>query len=448
MPTYIDLDEKATEDQRVDLQLESGRELLVFAIDDLTGAPAIGREISITVSNPVKRELSRVSSHWHDQQANVDASGYCKFQGIPLDGQVSVSQDLDDGVGRRVLKRIHLDPGMPRVVECEVRIESTATVKTRVFGTLPSGPRSGSSGLRTVSFKSWSGGVATKTNVDENGHWSAELGSHQAWDAQAELNGKPHSDGKFLELKGEAEFGPVQLGWRGGLTLTLQLLDVPESGDIVIKCTELDGGGRQTIRLKAKGEDLEHELLLSGPATVEVAVSPINADSEFGYRRRIEVNPEIERVRSVNLGGSQARDISIRINGQYPIGECVLMLMIPSTRDDEPERVVFQLNDGHSSEPQVIDGGDGIFFVIHEGYPGLVIGWLDIPKNSAGHLSIDWRGATRPSAELGSGIEMQTLDDRDPNEWLLGFNKIPWTKKQLAAESLWLPTGLIYEVTQ
>jgi hypothetical protein len=136
LPTIREI-EDLPGDQRLDLKLQSGRELQVYAVDALTGAPAVGREVSIRVFNTVKKTFLQRQTHSHTQTAVVNAAGLCRFQGIPIEGQVQVIQELADGVGTRVLHLIRVNPDDPEVLECEVRLESADTVITRVFGTVP-----------------------------------------------------------------------------------------------------------------------------------------------------------------------------------------------------------------------------------------------------------------------------------------------------------------------
>ena len=448
LPARYELDEGARSDRRIDLELESGRELLVHAVDETTGAPAVGREVTLQVSNPVEKTLFRVLSHSHEQSARVDAAGNCRFQGIPIEGHVYVSQRLGDGGGKRVLESLRLTPDLPALVELEVRLGSTEPVRTRVFGSLPGEPSAASEGARTVRLMSLQGGGVHTTDVDAEGQWSIEVDSHQMWSARAQLGGRPRSDEAVFELRGEAEHGPVQLGWRGALALTLRMIDVPAAGEVVIECIETDGGARQRHQLEARGEDLALELALSGSAKIELILVPTGGDTELGRRWKLELDPARENERIVDLEGSRAVGLSLRIAGAFPEGEGHLLLISPGPGEGELRRAMFTLHEGQAVEPQTLDSGQWMYLLRHASYPGFVAGWLDVPERPPASFELEWQGAPKPTAELGTGLAIRSIAGRDLESWFPPFARYPWQGNLRQEEVLWLPSEIDYDVME
>ncbi len=445
LPTHAKLNEEVQRTQQVNLELTSGRELLVHAVDASTGTAAVGREVAISLIAEVK-QLGGISQRSHRQVATVDAAGNCRFRGIPITGRVSVFQELDDEVGRHVLKSIRLDPDSPHLVQCEVQLGSTETVTTRVFGRLPFPDGAPPSGTCEIRVHSYDGGEELTIPVSPNGSWSVELNSHQYWVLDPMLNGKPHARGKILELKGEAQLGPVQLGWWGEFAFTVHLVDVPLEGQVFLSCTELEGEEPQSFHLTAAGKDLKQVFKLRGPATIEISTGSTGSRSEYGVRQTLRVHPPTEREAIVDLRGSSALSPSLTINGAHPTGEGQLLLISQGSTRAEVTGVQFTIQHGQAAEPQVLAPGKWFYLFRHPEYPGAVLGLLELPPKASGPFPIHWVGSPQPSSGLGQGIRIQSIDGEDVPVLFPAVPHLPWDKDQLTEPQLWIPENMTFEL--
>jgi hypothetical protein len=439
---------------KLDLAVVSRRSLRVSALDALTHGPAQGVDLICEIVGEAPRE----GTGYRRVRKTTDVDGVCVFRGLPDGDKVSVreARELDEHVSP--LFSMSVTATTPDELRASVQVNAPRAL---VWGTLPKELSLGSLGShryvvrRARSSKAGhsSGEIAVALAAD--GRWSFECDVPSQWVVWIGGENAIVTQVQRVVVDRVQEYGPIPLALATTTNLRVIVRNPPRGG---VNITARDELGRDVYRKllgtapdqfpsRAVGGEIVDTIPVQGTVVVTIeAFSRGGAQST----RSITVDPRLVTELVTDLRDLRERDFELRVNGTAPHGGTALELCrLDDTGAEMDETAYVSLADGASRA--ALPMADGTYFYSISEAAGAVIGIIRFPSESESSVvKIDWRGRWVPRADLGVGIELETLDgvscanlspERRQVRWP------PWWKDE-TFQNVLIPDGCKYRVLE
>ncbi len=412
-------------DERFDLDLASGRELLLTVLDESDGKPLANLELYRTVQLVVERGLRTV--HWRDRSGffKTDGNGQALLKGLPLEGKVEIRRDAsmrelklamrDGGLEKiKTLKEplftLPLTREMPQRLEHVLRIPASQRT-VRLFGWLVQAATEESRApgdLRVQIARIEADGRPAadpeQARLSEEGSWELEVaprGRYQVWLAR---DVQRLSEVVTVET-GEEDLGPIDLGIPLGVEVELRLVNCPPSGVVGILVEDDREGQWLRVPMTEGSTTVTKRVKLDRARYLEVSFSGENEPgSESRSMQRRLVDPFSQGVVEIDLHGDEHRMVFLEIENIAPEE---LMVVFVSLEDSASSQVLVDLECGASRSPAILPAGRYLW-IARGGFPGIAAGVADVHRS--GDVKLSTRMKEHPRAALGKGITLEEID--------------------------------------
>lgn len=406
----------------LDLQLHTGRRLILQVLDAQARTPAAG--ISLTYQGTIVRERVEGRTVSHDQlfRLQTDAQGQCVLACLPSDGGIAIFETKDWGKFDPLL-RLRLGPDSPAEFRETILVHAP---KASVFGAL-----AGQQGevLRMRASRAGAMSIGERVDTDAHGRWSFECDAPSDWVIWLSVNKVRVSQLEHVSVVQCQAYGPIALEPAHFRELTLRLVHVPAQGYIAIRTEEDTGEPAHFESLKATGTDSLSTLQLSGPSRLRIDCIPETPEGQTRFEQILQVDPANTHELVVDLHSESSRSVALRINAAVPKGTAILRLQ--NLEVGAGARLEIELSGGESPADVPIPAGRYAYVLETSPSPGAVCGVLDVPTTGA--LEIDWSGQPLPREALGVGLEWKTLDGVPVAQLPVDLRRFVWPRTLDAA---------------
>ena len=408
-------DADADGNRHLDLLLESKRSLRVHAVDDASGAPAIG--VSLSIYSRAQGEVRSPLHNFveHTVRKTTDAQGNCVFRSLPEDGIVTLTETKDERGEFKPLLSLTVTRESPAELAQTVRVNAK---RASVWGILPV-PEGGGASASTLRVHraraSETGGRSYDERfVDQNARarWSFECEVPSEWLIWLDEYGERVSPIMRVAVDRAESIGPVTIERAATRDVLLRIIHLPASGNLTLFVTDVAGGPMQKETFVFEAADLEHVIHVRGRVHLIVRCNASGPESRIGISETLTIDPQAVSELVVDMHGDRLHKVELRLNGAYPSRGGILSLRaLSNTGRMTGFQSVFILNIGVCAMSNALPAGAYMYSLQSTEDAGLIYGIVNVSDaEDEDTVKIDWHGKAIPREMLGIGVELVSLD--------------------------------------
>jgi hypothetical protein len=438
-------------DQRLDLVLTSTRTLQLRVVDDATGDPAPGVDLSFNIQERTHDVGVRESSSFRSAHLTSDANGECAFRGMPDEGIVYVKETRDERSQLKPLLTLEVGARSPSELQKSVRVHVT---RATVWGIAPEPPANAPRSTYQVFFArplSDHEPVYRELSApqDDRRRWSFDCEAPSEWLVWLARGGAIVSKVERVSVDRARTFGPIELAPLSMTAVNVRLIHLPSRGRVTAFVYELAGGPATRESFAFDSAELAIVLHVPGPVTAYFHCSASPRNSQTESTESLVIDPRAANELVVDMHGDHLRAIELRVNGSPPSGESVLSLVaLADVTSFAGRSAKFALIDGKSDAPAPLPAGNYMYALASATDLGLIYGIATVVDIAdPGVLKIDWSGKPVPRAKLGYGVGLVSVEGVSCANLKLLARQVLWRNvREVDAATLLVPDNCEYTV--
>ncbi|HEX5050595.1 MAG TPA: sigma-70 family RNA polymerase sigma factor [Planctomycetota bacterium] len=415
-----------------DLHLDSGRCLILLFLDEASRAPLAHLDFELSKAIELQRGMGRVVTREATQRCRTGDDGKALVRGLPMDGALSVTTDLElhernvlmrggatmRGVfhGERIWS-MWVRADMPRQLEQTILTraplgQATAAGQVPAWARAP-GSRPGASGVRVVA-RMWSDDAGSRGDafaIDEDAQGLFELRAqapsrYQVW-LERTGSREPLSPPVLVVFEHAGAHAPIVFEPMQRVTVRLSCTNVPAAGTLDLLATGSQAGARSQ-QVRCAGEALAIEVSAVAGERLRLSLQPEgSAHDKSAWSREFVIDEARPELR-VDLAGSW-RTVQIDGDAGALRGDGAVSLL--ACRNGEAsidEHIVVLLRDGAAATPVHVPPGRWVYS-FSDGASPAVWGVVDVAAQPTGPLLLRPRLGLVPVGDLRPGVRFDEI---------------------------------------
>jgi hypothetical protein len=362
----------------LDLQLSSGRTLVLTFLDRETKAPLPNLEFQLSNQIELERSRGRVTFRGHETLRKTDAEGKATIEGAALAGSVAVRIDLQRYERKGLMKNgqafLMASPSTP-VWDAWFKPDSPKRIEQTILASIPLGEA-----VARGEIPAWAGALSELHVVvqertggarrygdpfllehDERGGFELRAPAPSEYAVWLEHTGDRRriSDETKVVLQSPGVQDPITFRELSGSKVTLRCFNVPARGVLQALMSSASGSARSESRT-CSGAPFELELTVARGEQLQLSLRLAATQEKSGWMRRIVFDGQ--RTIDVDLGGSERVLRCECPELGVPLGNGALMLFRCESGEASVDTSILALcSKGLAASPVLVPSGRWLY---------------------------------------------------------------------------------------